>query len=257
MRDPLRRRPLPLLLRGLRVFDGGRADGAGGLHPSLRRSRDEDPRKQLGRKRWRQLQLFDLVELPFEGDRPRTGEQAPDDAGVFREPLVAPIVGGRVVESRQIVLEPARDHVQIDPPPVQVAEGGRHLGDGIRMHVDRLDRDQRAQGPGALDDDLRHQPGVDERVVRIDEDPPAPRPFAPAGHPDDLVEIGPRVVAARRRAGGEDLDAWVERGRSPLSFVSRPPLAGGRNPIGPRPRSRVPPRATCTAARWRAPCPPD
>ena len=81
------------------------------------------------------------------------------------------------------------------------------------MHVDRLDRYQRAQLLGRLDDDLRDEPGIDELVVRVDEDPAIPGAITPRrdfGHPPPIHVRG-QILGLW--AGGKEF----EHARSPQS----------------------------------------
>ena len=85
-----------------------------------------------------------------------------------------------VVQRLEIVLEAPSHHVEIEAAAVNVGERRNLLRDPVRMHVDRLDRHQGAQGLRALDDDVGEEPRIQGAVVRVDEDAPASGFLAPA-----------------------------------------------------------------------------
>ena len=60
------------------------------------------------------------------------------------------------------------------------------------MHVDGLDRHQRAQGACGPDDHLRGEPGVHLSVVGVHQDPLAARILAPAR---DLLRLAQVLIA--------------------------------------------------------------
>jgi hypothetical protein len=74
------------------------------------------------------------------------------------------------------------------------------------VHVDRLNRHQRAQLFRRLDDDLRDEPRVDELVVRVDEDAPIAGAIAPRrdiGHPA-AIDVRGQILGLW--TGGEELE---------------------------------------------------
>ena len=90
-----------------------------------------------------------------------------------------------------------------------MTEGRHHLRDGVRVHVDGLNGDEGAQACRALNDDLRHQPSVDEPIVGIDENPLAPGPLTPARHVGHPLRVGVAVSVAGLRAGREHFEARI------------------------------------------------
>ena len=111
-----------------------------------------------------------------------------------------------VAERGEVVLEPARHHVQVHTTPVEKSQRRDHLGRGVRVHVDGLHGDERAEPLRVLDDDLRGEPGVHEQIGGVHEDALASRPLAPAGGVRHLPEVGPRLGQIRLRTSREDLD---------------------------------------------------
>ena len=128
-----------------------------------------------------------------------------DEQRVFDDARVTLRMRGLVAECKQVVTEPARDHVQEDPPAVDVGEGRHHVGDGVGVHVDRLNRHQRAQLFGRLDDDLRDEPRVDDLVVGVDQDAAIPGAIAPRGDIGDAPAILVRWQIPGLWAGGKEL----------------------------------------------------
>ena len=202
-----------LFARRLGILDRRGADASCGRESRVGRARHEDARTQLRRERRRQLQLVDAIELALERDGAAL-EQLRDDADILFEPRVSPIVRSRVVERDEIVLEPAGDHVEIDAPPEQIPDGGQRLGHGVRVHVDRLHRNERAERRGVLDDDARQQPGVGLGVVAVHEDARTPLSFAPARNLHHLSQVRCAIRAGGWRARGEDLERRVKLLRS-------------------------------------------
>ena len=149
-------------------------------------------------------------------------EQAFDDQRVLDDTLVAVVVSCVVTEREEVVPEAACDHVQVDPPPVQVSERGHHLGNGVRMHVDGLHGNERTQVLRPLKDELRNEPRVDQAVVCVDEDASIPCTVAPARNFGDPLEIALRILVPRLHAGGEDLDLPRVPGRA-RAHVRSPP----------------------------------
>src|SRR5213592_1806613 len=133
---PLVRRDL--LAGRLGVLDRRRADGLRRGEPGVRRAGHEDAGEQVTRQRGRQLEILDLVELAVVRQGGGPVQELADDEGVLDQAIVPLVVRGRVVQRDQVILESARHHVQVDASPVQMAEGRRHFGDGVRVHVDRL-----------------------------------------------------------------------------------------------------------------------
>ena len=78
------------------------------------------------------------------------------------------------------------------------------------MHVGRLDRHQRAQSPGGLDDDLRDQPGIHLSIVGIHEDAFTPGVLAPSRDLLHLPEVHPGLRQRAGRTGGENLQGVIE-----------------------------------------------
>ena len=113
---------------------------------------------------------------------------------------------GGVVKSDEIVLESAGDHVQKNATFVKMAEAGDHLGHRIGMHVNGLDRDQRAKRLSVLKDQIGDKPGVDDGVVGVNENSGAAGLFAPSGDVNDLLDITIAREILGLRAGGEDFD---------------------------------------------------
>ena len=101
---------------------------------------------------------------------------------------------GEVIECLEIVHETACDHVQVNPPSINEPEARHHLRDGVGMHVQRLYGNERAKALGVLDHDLSHEPGVDQRVIRIDQHPATPRTLAPLGYFNDSPDIVGAVI---------------------------------------------------------------
>ena len=99
---------------------------------------------------------------------------------------------GRVIQRGQIVLEPAGNQVKVDTPPVKKSERRNHLRHRIRVHIDWLDSHKRTKVLGVLNDDLGHQPGIDDAVVRVDQNPFAAALLTPARH----IRHAPRVAIA-------------------------------------------------------------
>ena len=125
--------------------------------------------------------------------------------------LVAPVVRRVVAERDEIVLEAARDHVQVDATLVQERERGDHLGDRVRVHVDRLHRDERAELTRALEHDLREEPGVEQPVVGVDQHATVARLVAPLRHSLDVLEVLLTVVPVGGRACRKELYARLWR----------------------------------------------
>ena len=82
-----------------------------------------------------------------------------------------------------------------------MADRRNHLRYRIRVHIHRLNGDERTNPFSILDDDLRQGPGVQQPVVRVDEDAFAAGGFAPPCDSNDLVEI----------RGAVDLVGWRTR----------------------------------------------
>ena len=57
------------------------------------------------------------------------------------------------------------------------------------MHVRRLHRDERTQPGGVLQNHLRHQPGVNQAVVGVDENSLAATFLTPAGDLDHVLQV--------------------------------------------------------------------
>src|SRR5437667_7723119 len=74
------------------------------------------------------------------------------------------------------------------------------------MHVGRLYGYQRAQARRVLDNDLRYQPGIDQGIVGVDEDPLTTGLLTPARYINDILDVAVPFYRARLRRGGEDLD---------------------------------------------------
>ena len=98
------------------------------------------------------------------------------------------------MQGKQVVLEPSGDHVEANPPLVQVAERCDHFCHRVGMHIDWLHGDQGHQLCGVLKDDLGQDPRIEQTVVRIDKNSLASRLIAPAGNlgdpPDVLCGLG-------------------------------------------------------------------
>ena len=211
-RPTIRSRGGGVLGRRLGILDRGSAQLPRCLYARFRRPGNEHARSQVGRQRRRQLQVRHLVIAPFEADRIRRSQQALNDGGVLHQPRIALVVGRQVVERGQIVLESPRHHVEIDAPAVQVRERRDHLGNAVRVHIDRLDRHQRAQSLGGLDDHLRNQPWIQLRIVGKHQHAFAACVFAPAR---DFLQLADARLGLRqggRRASREDLQAVIGDG---------------------------------------------
>src|SRR5262245_12986702 len=87
------------------------------------------------------------------------------------------------------------------------------------MHVDRLNRHQRAEPGGVLNDVLRHKPWIKNPIVCVDKDAFTPVRFAPFGDIDHTLEIFGGCVVAGLRAGGKDFDLTLRVHWPPLLFV--------------------------------------
>ena len=93
---------------------------------------------------------------------------------------------------------------------MEVPERCDHLGHRVRVHVGRLDRNKWTERFGVLDDDLGNQPRIDQGVVGVYEDAPAPGLFAPPCDIHEISDISRGVGAAGLRTGRKDLDASVK-----------------------------------------------
>ena len=194
----------------LGIAHGERAELSGRRQPRVRRPGDEYAGFEGGVERRCQLHLSDPVVAPVQRHRSRAAEQLHDERRVLDQPGVALVVGRRIVERLEVVLEAARNHVEVDASPVEEPERRDHLGDGIGMHVDRLHRDERAEPVGVREDLLRHEPRVDKAVVGVDEDPLAPCGFAPARDVHHLPTVSQWRRRERRRAGREHLQSRLD-----------------------------------------------
>jgi hypothetical protein len=69
------------------------------------------------------------------------------------------------------------------------------------MHVDRLNRDQRTKPGGMLNNILGYEPGIDDPVVRINQNSFTAIGLAPARDIDDMVQVLAGTVIAGLWAG--------------------------------------------------------
>jgi hypothetical protein len=69
----------------------------------------------------------------------------------------------------------------------------------------RLRGDERRKALGALQDDLRHQPWVDDRIVGVHENAGAAGVLAPARYVGYFLKVTAARCGLRLRAGREDL----------------------------------------------------
>jgi hypothetical protein len=87
------------------------------------------------------------------------------------------------------------------------------------VHVDRLNRHQRAQVFGRLDDDLRDEPRIDELVVRVDEDAAIAGAITPRRnvcHPP-AIHVGWQILGLW--AGGKELEHASSRSQLPVPIA--------------------------------------
>src|SRR5262249_13071443 len=133
-------------------------------------------------------------------------QQSSDDFGIFDDPVVPPIVWGRVVQADKVVAEAACHHVEVNAAMIEKPERGNHLRHGIWMHVDRLNGNQRTELTCMLEDALRYQPGINDPVVRVNQDSFATICFTPVGNVDHALEVLRRGMVAGLRAGRKDSD---------------------------------------------------
>src|ERR1043166_1691480 len=89
---------------------------------------------------------------------------------------------------------------------MEEGERGHHLRDGVGVHVDRLDGNERAETLRALQDDLRDKPRIYQPVVCVDEHAAIAGTVTPLRDLGNPFEIGPWVLVSRGKAGREDLD---------------------------------------------------
>jgi hypothetical protein len=92
----------------------------------------------------------------------------------------------------------------MQPAAVQMRERRDHLGDAVGVHVGRLNRHQRAQTLGGLDDDLRDEPRIQLTVVGEDEDAFVPRVLASASELLQFANARPGLCLDGKRTGGEE-----------------------------------------------------
>src|SRR5919201_535311 len=114
------------------------------------------------------------------------------------------------------------------------------------MHVHGLDRDQRAEPLSALDDDLRHEPGIDEAVVGVDQRALAASRLAPPRGIHDALEVGVGLRAGRWRSGREDPDVGASGAHTYASLHGR--SAGHSSTVRRSATVRVTPRRSTTNA---------
>src|SRR2546422_3456114 len=125
-----------------------------------------------------------------------------------------------------------------------MTEGRHQLRHGVRVHVSGLDRDQGTEAGRVLDDDVRHQPGINEPVVGIDENPLAPRLLTPARHVGHPLDVGLAVSIGGLRAGRKHLETHVGRAIHALAHALLAPFRlTTRSGRASGPRSRCGPNA--------------
>src|SRR2546423_12155644 len=90
-----------------------------------------------------------------------------------------------------------------------MAEGGHHLRNGVRMQIDGLDRDQGTEACRVLDDDVRHEPRIEQPIVGGDEDTFAPGLLTPARYVGHPLAGAVRMALPGLRAGGKELSTHV------------------------------------------------
>ena len=191
---------------GSGILDGGRTQSPRRRESCLGRARNKYSRYECFWQGRRQSQHRHAVEVAFIGQRGGARQEAADDRGVFDQASVSLIVRRGVAQGVQVVLEASGDHVEIETAAVEVGERSDLLGDRVRMHVDRLDRHERAQRRRVLDDDVGKQPGIQETVVRIDKDPLASRLFTPARHLSDPLDVAIFGHAGRGGTGRKQIN---------------------------------------------------
>ena len=212
-RCAVRRRGGGVLGRRLRVLDGRGPQLLCRVHACFRRPGDKHARSEIDRQRRRQLQLVHLVVSPFKTNGIGRTQKTLNDCGVLEQPRITLVVGRRVIERIQIVLESPRHHVEVQAAAVEMRKRRDHLGHAVGVHVDWLDRHQRAQTLSGLDDQLRDQPGIQLRIVRKHENALAPCIFAPARDFLQLAQARPGLRQCGRRTHGKDLQTVIGGGR--------------------------------------------
>ena len=123
-----------------------------------------------------------------------------DDLLNVPQPVIAAVMRSAVIERSQIVGKTASNQIQINAPVMQITVSRNHFRHRIRMQIDRLYGDQRTQPISVLNDDLRYQPGVSNRIVGVNEYAFAAGLFAPAGDIGDPLQVQVFVHIFRLRA---------------------------------------------------------
>ena len=122
------------------------------------RNRHGEAGKQFRRQRRRHSQVPYCVVVTRKRQRLLTGEESLYYLAILDQAVVSLMVRCLVRQGLEVEPETAGDQVQPDPALIEKPQRGGHLGSRVRVHVHRLDRDERAKGLRALDDDLGDEP---------------------------------------------------------------------------------------------------
>src|SRR6266571_4708 len=229
-----RRRRLVLGHR-LGVAHGERAELSGRRQSRVRRPGDEHARCECGVERRRQLHLGDPVVAPVQRHGSRAAEQLHDERRVLDQPGVPLVVGRRIVQRLEVVLEAARNHVEVDEDPL----APRGLAPSRDVHhvpavSQRGRRERRRAGREHLQSRLPESIGhATPRTAGVGHPPERRKPLQKAGCPSRSVGTTPMSAAVAREQRAVFAMLFARHGAGTRHCAAPAPWWDGTNLLPP------------------------